>query len=132
MNKQVKLAAAALAAATVGACAAREPPGDPELVCRDRLVTVNHAAGYLTAHPEHLEMCAGRSIVIAIAPPVEAGSARTAPGDEKQPDWLRATSGGRGNIEVRVPEDAVYGTYKYSITIDGVGTLDPRVTVARH
>lgn len=129
MNVRSKLAAAALAA-TTATCAVPEPPVDPELSCRDRLVTVNHAAGYLAAHPEHLEVCAGQTIVIDIRPPVDAGSARTTPAGEREPEWLRARNGERG-IEMRVPEDADYRTYKYNITIEGVGTLDPRVTVKR-
>lgn len=119
-------------AATLAACAAREMPGDPELVCRDRLVTVNHAAGYLAAHPEHLEVCAGNAVIVNIAPPVASGGARTVPAGERRPEWLgRSNTRERGRIEIRVPESAEYGTYKYAIVIDGVGSLDPRLTVSR-
>jgi hypothetical protein len=132
MTQRTPRPAAAVVAATIlAACAVREPPGDPELACRDRLVTVNHAAGYLAAHPEHLEVCAGRTVVINVVPRVETGRARTAPADELQPGWLTARNSG-GRIAIVVPEDAAYGTYKYNIVIDGVGTLDPRLTVSRH
>jgi hypothetical protein len=30
-----------------------------------------------------------------------------------------------------VPTDAALGVYKYAITVDGVGTLDPRARVVR-
>lgn len=130
MNTRTQCAAAVLAAG-LAACAAREMPGEPEVPCGDRLVTVTHAPGYLAAHPEHLEVCAGRTVVFEIAPPVEAGAARTLPGDG-QPGWLGARTGERGgDIRITVPADAPYGTYKYAIVIAGVGTLDPRLTVSR-
>jgi len=129
---QTRIPCASLAvAAALSACAAHELPGDPELVCRDRIVTVNHAAGYLAAHPEHVDVCAGRDVFIELMPPVAETAARTEPADERQPDWLRGRHRERGRIAISVPADAAYGTYKYNVVIDGVGTLDPRLTVSR-
>lgn len=107
---------------------------DPELKCRDRLVTVNHAAGYLSAHPEYIDMCAGQRITINVAPPVDQGAARTAPAGKGNPEdanWLSSRNGNENRIVIDIPNGTAYGTYKYSITIDGVGTLDPRVRVTQ-
>jgi hypothetical protein len=132
MNKRLKIVMTTVSAGLVG-CAPATVPVDPELICRDRRVTVNHAAGYLTAYPEHIEMCAGQDLAIELVPPVEVGAARTAPARENKgrAPWFVASNREADEILVRIPEDAEYATYKYSISIDGVGTLDPRVTVAR-
>ncbi len=122
---------AGLAVSALAGCAAPDTPGDHEVACRDRTVTVHHAPGYLAAHPEHLEICAGRTVVVSLEPPVEAGAARTEPAGERRPPWLGNANRTRDRIEIRVPADADYGTYKYSIAIDDVGTLDPRLTVSR-
>ncbi len=129
MKKRTQCAAAALAA-VLAACAGRPIPDGPEPLCADRLVTVTHAPGYLAAHPEHVDVCAGRTVVIELAPAVAPGAARTAPA-RGQPEWLGARNASRGRIEIRVPEDAAYGTYKYEIVVEGVGRLDPRLTVSR-
>jgi hypothetical protein len=106
---------------------------DPELVCQDRQVTVNHAPAFLVAYPEYLVVCPGQQIVVNIVPAVPSGSAATAPA-EKNPGlsgWLQSENREGGRIVLQIPEGTVAGEYKYSITIEGVGTLDPRVRISR-
>lgn len=129
MKKRTQCAGAALAA-LLAACAARPKPGEPEPLCADRLVTVTHAPGYLAAYPEHVDVCAGRTVVIELEPAVEPGAARTTPAPGL-PEWLGARNARGDRIEIRVPEDAAYATYKYEIVVEGVGRLDPRLTVSR-
>jgi hypothetical protein len=129
MKKRTQCAAAALAA-LLAACTTR-PPGGPEPVCADRVVTVTYAPGYLAAHPEHLEVCGGNSVVFKFAPRIEPGTARTQPA-RGQPDWLRSREQKRGEIMIVVPENTPYDTFKYEIVVDGIGKLDPRLTVSRH
>jgi hypothetical protein len=117
----------------MGGCAV-DKDVDPELTCRDRVVTVNHARGFLAAHPEYIVVCPGQSILINLVPPVERGSARTTPAEEHvdSAPWLNSENGeDRRNVVVQIPTDVEPGEYKYNITIDGVGTLDPRVRVPR-
>jgi hypothetical protein len=108
---------------------------DPELTCGDRTVTVNHARGFLAAHPEYIVVCQGQRILINLVPPVERGSARTTPAEEHAigSPWLSGENReDRRKIVIQIPAGTVEpGEYKYNITIDGVGTLDPRVRVSR-
>jgi hypothetical protein len=106
---------------------------DPELTCRDRQINVIHAPAFLVAHPEYLVVCAGQRVVINVVPAVPPGAATTAPA-EKNPgpsDWLRSENREGDTTIIQVPDDAIPGDYKYSITIAGVGTLDPRFGVRR-
>lgn len=134
MNNIGKISMMAVSLGLVG-CVTNGKDVDPELKCRDRLVTVNHAAGFLTAHPEYIEMCAGQRLTINVAPPVDKGAARTAPA-KSNPDatWLDSRKGAEEDedkIVIDIPEGTKYDEYKYSITIDGVGTLDPRVRITQ-
>lgn len=105
--------------------------------CRDKVVTVNWRAegttrksAYLKARPELVELCRNHTLTIRLRPPVTVGNASTA-GPSGQ-NWLDGSSGGNGSqIVLTVPNDSslVGNTYKYSITIDNAGTLDPRGTV---
>ena len=102
--------------------------------CGDRTVTVNHNADEIEPHPEHVQnICRGDTLSIRLVPPVEAGSAHTAPDPEKNPEatWLSGSNTQPDQIALVVGQEAETGrTYKYSITIGG-NTLDPRVTVAK-
>ena len=106
---------------------------DPELTCRDRQVTVRQAPGFLAAFPEYIDVCRGQTVTISIDPPVEAGSARTEPasGNPDEAAWLQKANRDRGSIVIEISETAALGIYKYSITVDGVGTLDPRFRITR-
>lgn len=125
MNNKVKMLAAGTVALLAG-CAQMAGPG-----CRDREVTVNHKAAYLEARPEHVEICPGRTLKVKLVPAPPAGSAHTAPGSQNPgATWLSGRNKEPGLIALVVDEKAE-GPYKYSITIDGIGTLDPRLTVAK-
>lgn len=133
MNNIGKISMMAVSLGFVG-CATNGKHVDPELICRDRRVTVNHAAGFLVAHPEYIEMCSGQSFTIHVVPPVDEGKARTTPGKGTPDDanWLNSNNEKeRNKIVIDIPKGTPYDEYKYSITIDGVGTLDPRVRVTQ-
>jgi hypothetical protein len=107
-----------------------------ETNCNDREVTLNHRAGSLDAHPEYVSLCSGNLLTIKIVPPVGLGDAETKddPSNPVSASWLakKNTNGDRIVIEVpRLPKKKTGITYKYSITIEGVGTLDPRAHIKR-
>ncbi len=106
---------------------------DPALTCKDRVITIHHARGYLSLSQEYIEMCRNQSLKINVVPRVPNDAAR-ATASKKNPDarWLNGSSGNGRFIEVRVPSDATVGeTYKFDLTIDDIGMLDPRVRVVR-
>jgi hypothetical protein len=133
MNNMSKFVMVAI---LVSGCAANgtvKSNDDPELTCQDRRVTVNHAPAFLVAYPEYLVACAGQKIVVNVIPSVRPGSATTAPADRSPgpSDWLRSENLKGGQTVIQIPEGTAAGEYKYSITIEGVGTLDPRVRISR-
>ena len=127
MNKKVVMIMMAVLALPVGCTDFGRGP------CGDRTVTVNHNANKIEPHPEHVQsICRGDTLTLRLVPPVEAGSAHTAPGpDDSDAAWLSGSNAQPDQIALVVDENAeTKRTYKYSITIDG-NTLDPRVTVAK-
>ena len=126
---------AGMSLAFLAGCASTMNPSvsdDPEMTCGDRTVTVYQATGFLAVYPEYIDVCRGQSITVRTVPGLATGNVRTAPG-EKNPDddsWLR-NEGRDGTVIMVVPGNAGLGVYKYSITVDGVGTLDPRARVVR-
>jgi hypothetical protein len=119
-------------------CAAKGPTdgdSDPEIKCQDRHVTVNHARGFLTAHPYYIKVCRGERILINVVPPVDREKASTMAGEENlEAEWLNSRNAtDRDPAIIQIPDDkGLEGReFKYSITIEGVGTLDPRVRVTR-
>ena len=115
-------------------CATTTPSAgdDPEMSCRDRTVTVYQSTGFLAVYPEYIDVCRGQSITVRTLPRLDTGGVRTAPDDKNPGDdsWLRI-EGREGTVVMKVPENAALGVYKYSITVDGVGMLDPRARVVR-
>lgn len=106
---------------------------DPALTCSDRVITINHAKGYLSLSQEYVEICRDRTLKINVVPRVPNNGAR-ASASKKNPDarWLNGSSGNGRFIEIHVPSDATVGeTYKFDLTIDEIGILDPRVRVVR-
>jgi hypothetical protein len=105
---------------------------DPELTCGDRTVTVYQARGFLAVYPEYIDVCSGETITIRAVPHVAEGAVRTAPGGKNpgRDAWLQS-EGNAMEATLSVPTDAALGVYKYAITVDGVGTLDPRARVVR-
>lgn len=117
------MSAVALAGSiTLGGCVNLQGEGQ----CRDT-VTVNHAANErnvgLNAAPPVLTVCRGATIRIRIVPPDKAASTAAKPGN---PGWLNGNVEAGGDIMLTVPENEQVGAEReYSISVDGVGTLDP-------
>jgi hypothetical protein len=122
---------------TLAGCAldmTRDPGADPEITCGDRNVTVFQTRGSLSVYPEYIDVCRGQSITISAIPRVDGADVRTAPAERGNPEgdgWLGREGRADGSVLIEIPGDAPLGVYKYSITVDGVGTLDPRARVVR-
>lgn len=134
MRRTIFLAATCLSLGLAG-CATgstRTTEVDPELVCADRTVTIFQSTGFLAVYPEYIHVCAGRALTVK-AVPQSTGAVQTAPerGNPAADNWLSARGERGGAAVIRIPEDATEGVYKYNITVEGVGTLDPRVSVVR-
>ncbi len=99
--------------------------------CVDRTVTVNHAVASLHAFPEYVEICSGKTLIIQIVPPVAVGNARTIddPSNLPKAPWITKTNTDPSKITIPVPNGTTPEIYKYSIKIEGIGTLDPRARV---
>jgi hypothetical protein len=134
MRRTTFLAVTCLSSSLMG-CAigsTRTAEVDPEMVCADRTVTVFQSTGFLAVYPEYIHVCPGRSITVKAVPPAP-GTVRTIPerGNPVADDWLNAESERGEGAVMRVPESAAEGVYKYNIAVEGIGTLDPRVSVVR-
>lgn len=104
---------------------------DPELTCGDRTVTVFQSTGFLAVYPEYIDVCAGQNVEINAVP--RGRSLTTSPAEDNpgMDGWLSAGAEGGGSVVITVPRDATAGVYKYGITVNGVGMLDPRLRVIR-
>lgn len=105
---------------------------DPELECTDRSVTVFQSPGFLAVYPEYIHVCAGLTFTVK-AVPRASGTIRTSPGrgNPAADSWLSGAADRGGDVVIIVPEATPEGVYKYNVTVEGVGTLDPRVSVVR-
>ena len=134
MKKNVFLAATSLSLTLLGCTTGttRHADVDPELVCGDRTVTVFQSIGFLAVYPEYIHVCDGRSLTIK-AVPRAAGGVQISParGNPEADSWLSGSAEEGGTVVITVPERTTEGVYKYNITVEGVGTLDPRVSVVR-
>ena len=113
----------------ISACVA---PGSPTTGnCHDRTVHVTHRPASLDAHPEFVTICPGYTLIIDIVPSIRIDQAETKddPSNPVPAPWIAKKNATRSQIFIPVLENTVEGTYKYSITIEGVGTLDPRARV---
>ena len=125
MNNKVTILATGTAALLAG-CAQMAGKS-----CNDE-VTVNYRAANLRASPELAEVCPGGTLTVKLVPPIGRGSAATAPGPQNpKATWLSGSVSQGAEIKLHADKDEVVvdETYKYSITIEGIGTLDPRVRV---
>jgi hypothetical protein len=95
-------------------------------------VSVFQSTGFLAVYPEYMHVCVGQSITVK-AVPQAVGTVQISPvrGNPAEDSWLSGTSERGGTVVISVPEGATEGVYKYNITVEGVGTLDPRVSVVR-
>jgi hypothetical protein len=116
-------------AAALTACAPAERLGE---ACPPQNVVVKHRPGSISISRRHetVYSCPGGRITVRIRPPVGRGGGHTAPGRANAAEsWLRADDADGETIAMRVPSEQAAGTYKYRITVDGAGTLDPRVVI---
>ena len=116
----------------ISACVA--PLSPKEGKCHDAEVTVTHRAGSLDVHPEYVALCSNRLLTIHIVPPVGVDEAETKddPSNATPAPWIAKKNGGSSDrIVIQVPNNTPVDTYKYSITIKGIGTLDPRARIKR-
>ena len=105
-------------------------------VCRHVSATINTEAEELTVHPETVRAKQGCTIELRIVPPREVVGDVTIEheefpiGDPEAVRWLDKTNAdSKELIVIEVPEDAVLGEHKYSVTIPGFEILDPHAEV---
>ncbi len=73
----------------------------------------------------------GCKIILEINPPLGNGKVTTNP-DGPNPgldNWIYKTNAVNDKIVLEVPMGIKEGDYKFSVTVDGVGTLDPHADV---
>ena len=125
----------ALSTVVLAACAPREVI-DPEVACRNRILTLNHASDSIRISQGYVGMCGGYTLTVRIEPRVGPRSARSRTAPEGNPDptaWLNATSTDGQAIVISVPAETFTAgdTFKYALEVDGVGLLDPTIGIIR-
>lgn len=123
----ISFAAAAIAA--LAACTSAKQLGE---ACPPQNVLLKHRPGSIgvSSRQETVYSCAGGRVTVRIRPPIDRGTGHTAPGARNAAaTWLRADDTDGETIALRVPAGQAAGTYKYRISIDGVGSLDPRIII---
>ncbi len=107
--------------------------------CRHGSATINTEAKELTVDPETVRVRQGCTIELRIVPPREVVGDVTIKHEEfpiGAPEairWLDKTNAdSKELIVIEVPEDAVLGEHKYSVTIPGFEILDPFANVIPH
>ena len=101
---------------------------DLDLACRDRFVTVVHTPVSIVVAPPFMEVCPESTITVRIRPR-EAGETIA---DSSTPGtWLNESTDAGGNITIEVPAEPTLDEYKYSVRIQGSGTIDPRIRIIR-
>lgn len=104
-----------------------------ERPCSDT-VTVDYREAFLHARPPLAQVCRGGTLTVIFRPIGKDGGkpAHTAPGPQNgKAAWLRGSSPKGDRIVLDIDESVPLGEYKYDVTVDGIGTLDPRVRVMK-
>jgi hypothetical protein len=96
--------------------------------CDDRDVNVVNAAGHLQVTRERIEVCRGYSVNLIFRNAVAMGAARTRQMGTGA-TWLDVENRDSTRIVITPPAATAPGEYKYSLEIDGIGLLDPRIVV---
>jgi hypothetical protein len=99
-----------------------------QMRCDDRDVNVVNAAGHLQVTRERVEVCRGYSVNLIFRNAVAMGAARSRQMGTGA-DWLDVDNRSAERIVIAVPESTAPGEYKYSLEVDGIGLLDPRIVV---
>ena len=97
----------------------------------DAVMTINHSAANLRVTPARVTVHMGCNIRLNIVPPKDIGRVLTrADGPNPGVDnWMYKTNGVQNRIVIEVPMGITEGEYKFSVTVDGVGRLDPHADV---
>lgn len=95
--------------------------------CDDRNVNVINAAGHLQVR-ERVEVCRGYSVNLIFRNTVAMGAGRSRQMGTGAA-WLDVDNRSADRIVIAVPAATAPGEYKYSLEIDGIGLLDPRIVV---
>jgi hypothetical protein len=98
------------------------------LRCGDKSATVTSNPAHLQVNPESVAVCRGYSLTLRFRGPTAVGSARTRPAGGGNP-WLEVENTSTDRIVIEVPGDAATGERKYTLEVDGIGLLDPRIVV---
>lgn len=97
----------------------------------DKVMTINHSAAQLKVTPASVTVHMGCKIRLNIVPPIDIDKVSTKP-DGPNPgrdNWMYKSNGVRDKIVFEVPMGIIKGGYKFSVKVDGVGTLDPHAEV---
>jgi hypothetical protein len=126
MRATTALAGVSFAFVLTGCGTLKESDGQT-VRCRDRHANINHQSGRLEVRPETIELCTGFTLTLELHPPVATGSARTKQSGSGN-NWLD-----RQNTDALIvltpPNGTSTGPIKYTVEVDGVGVLDPRIVV---
>ena len=122
--------ALALSAIVLESCA--PAPVDPDVACRDRTITLNHVrhSSISITHPI-VDMCLGRTLTIRVRPSVAGAGSAPGPANSGA-SWLLAVAGDRGSqMAITVPSSGLEpgAEFEYTLTIPGVGVLDPTIRI---
>ncbi|MEE8108000.1 MAG: hypothetical protein V3T36_02485 [Gammaproteobacteria bacterium] len=131
MNKWTIFLAAALLLLIAGGSMSQIGNSPANLRCIDPVMTINHSAAQLKVTPAKVTVRMGCKIRLNIVPPKDIDKVSTKP-DGPNPgrdNWMYKSNGVRGNIVLEVPMGIIKGDYKFSVKVDGVGTLDPHAKV---
>lgn len=96
--------------------------------CMNRDVSVVNAAGHLQVTRERVEVCPGYSVNLIFRNAVAMRAARTRQMGTGAP-WLDVDNGSTNRIVITPPAGTQSGEYKYSLEVDDLGLLDPRIVV---
>ena len=108
---------------------------EEEEECTDEHVHVVHASASMTVTPPFIVICEGKVLTLNMIPPnkLGLGTVVSAP-KPSNPDehWLDGANTPNPNqIVLPVPAGKAGSTYEYSVTIEDLGKIDPRVRVKK-
>lgn len=98
----------------------------------------NQSFAILKVVPKKVQVCIGGQIELTFAPPRELNAVSTKPDGKKHakganpgPDnWLvKKNKTSKDKMLIKVLPGTTLGVYKYSVSVTGVGTLDPYAEV---
>jgi hypothetical protein len=137
MRTKPLLAALSITAILAG-CGTIEVLDGVRVRCKNERVNVINVSGGLKVRPERVEVCRGYSVALVFRNSVSPGQAHTRPPavtreretrEPAAPPWLTVDNTSSDRLVVNVPREATPMEYKYTLEIDGLGLLDPRIVV---